>query len=80
MYRGEEIARMEAAYRRAKFTLIGHAIFLFLACFAGVVLRRGFGLPPIFLAGVLIVALLVFGSDIMKFLHCRNELRRLRDE
>jgi hypothetical protein len=80
MHREEEIARMEAAYRRAKFTLIGHALFLGLCCAAGVLLRRGFGQPPIFLAVVFIVALLVFGGDIMKFLYCRNELRRLRGE
>ena len=76
----DEIARMEAAYRRAKVTLIGHAIFLGGACLAGIILRRGVGLPPIFLATVLIVALLAFGGDISKLFYCRNELRRLRGE
>ena len=76
----EEIARMETAYRRARFTVICHALFLGGACLVGVVARRIVGLPPIFLATVLIVALVLFGGDIMKFFYCRNELRRLRGD
>jgi hypothetical protein len=80
MTREEEIARMEAAYRRAKLTIIGHVLFLGGCCLIGVITRRAFGLPPIFLATVLIAALLLFGGDIMKVFYCRNELRRLRGE
>jgi hypothetical protein len=74
----EEIAKMEAAYRRAKITIFFHVLFLVVVCGAGVIVRRAMGLPPIFLATVLIVSLLVFGGDIMKLFYCRNELRRLR--
>jgi hypothetical protein len=74
----EEITQMEAAYRRAKFTIICHVLFLGLVCGAGVLIRRAMGLPPLFLAGVLIISLVVFGGDIMKLFYCRNELRRLR--
>ncbi len=74
----DEISRLEAAYRRAKFTIICHAIFLGTACFVGVIVRRAAGLPPIFLFTVLVVALVLFGGDIMKLFYCRNELKRLR--
>jgi len=74
----DEIARLEVAYRRARRIIIGHVIFLTVACLAAVVLRRAGGLPPIYLFTIITVALLVFGGDIMKLLYCRNELRRLR--
>jgi len=74
----DEITRLEVAYRRAKRTIFGHLIFVGLACLVGVVIRRAVGLPQIFLATVFIVALVLFGGDIMKLLYCRNELRRLR--
>jgi hypothetical protein len=75
----DEISRLETAYRRAKFTIIGHVIFIGTACFLGVFVRRAAGLPPIFLATVFIVALVLFGGDIMRFFYCRNELKRLRE-
>lgn len=73
-----EISRLEAAYRRAKFTVILHVTFLGIVCFIGVLVRRAVGLPPIFLFTVFIVALVLFGGDIMKLFYCRNELQRLR--
>jgi hypothetical protein len=36
------------------------------------------GLPPQVLTTVIIVALLVFGRDIMTFFHLRSKLARLR--
>jgi hypothetical protein len=69
---------MEKAYGRSRRTIFGHVIFLGVACTVAIVLRRSFKLTPILLATVLIVALLVFAGDIMKFLYHRNELRRLR--
>ena len=74
----DEIERLELAYRRARRTIIGHVIFLGVCCLVAVVLRRSFRLPPLILATVLIVALLVFAGDIMKLFYSRNELRRLR--
>lgn len=74
----EEISRLETAYRRAKFTMICHVLFIGTASFLGVLVRRIAGLPPIFLFTVLVVALVLFGGDIMKFFYCRNELKRLR--
>jgi hypothetical protein len=75
----DQIAAMETKYRRARFTIICHAIFIGVLCGAGALARRAIGLPPIFLATVLIAALLLFSGDIMKLFYCRNELRRLRD-
>lgn len=74
----DELERSEQAYRRARRTIIGHAVFLGLGCTAAVLLRRSFRLPPIILATVFIVALLAFAGDIMKLFYCHNELRRLR--
>ena len=73
-----EIAELEKAYRRSVRTLIGHAIFLGAGCLAAILLRRGLRAPPVILATVFIVALLLFASDITKFFYRRNELRRLR--
>ena len=73
----EEIARMEAAYRRSKWTIIGHTVFLVACVIGALLLRRLFRMPPLFLFVVLVVFLIVFGGDIMKFFHRRNEVRRL---
>jgi len=75
----EERSRIETAYRRARWVIIGHAIFLGVACLVAMLLRRAGGLPQIYLFTIVTVALMVFGGDIMKLLHYRNELRRLRD-
>ena len=74
----DEISRMEEAYRRSKWTIIGHTVFLVACCIGAFLLRRLFRLPPLFLFVVLVVALIVFGGDIMKFFYRRNEVRRLR--
>jgi hypothetical protein len=72
----ENFAALERAYRQARWTIIGHALFLAGCCAAAIFLRRLFRLPPALLGVVLIVALVAFGGDIMKFLRRRDDLRR----
>ena len=68
------------AYRKSRFTIICHAIFIGLCAIVTVVGRRLLGLPTQVLVMVLIVALVVFGRDIMKFFALRSKLARLRAE
>lgn len=68
------------AYRKSRFTIICHSIFLGLCIAATVIVRRMIGLPPQVLATVLIVALVVFGKDIMTFFRLRSEIARLRNQ
>jgi hypothetical protein len=75
-----ELARLEAAYRKSRWTIIGHGIFLFLCCLVAIVVRRMAGLPPALLTGVFIVALLLFGGDFFRFVNTRRRLQRLREE
>jgi hypothetical protein len=72
-------AEIERAYRRARWTILGHTAFLAVCCLLAIVLRRFFKLPPAMLGVVLIVALLVFAGDIMRFFRCRDRLRSLQD-
>lgn len=74
------LAELERAYRAARFKIILHALFVGTCCGAGFFLRRFFRMPPIMLGVVLIVALIVFGGDIMRFLRLRDELRRARNQ
>ncbi len=66
------------AYRKSRFTIICHSIFIGLCAIATVAGRRLFGLPTQVLVTVLIVALIVFGKDIMVFFRLRSEVARLR--
>jgi cytochrome c biogenesis protein CcdA len=72
----EETAAIERAYNRAWWTIVGHAIFVAACCAGVILLRRLFRLPSALLGVVFIVALIVFGGDIMKFLRARDRLRR----
>ena len=74
-----DLASLEAAYRRAVFTLLGHAVFFAVCCVVAVTLRRLFKMPPALLTMVLIVALLLFGGDILRFMSYRRRLRRIRE-
>jgi len=74
----DELERTLAAYRKSRFTMIGHAIFIGLCLGFVVLARRVFGMPPQVLGLVFIVALVVFGRDIMTFLHLRSKLAQLR--
>jgi DMSO reductase anchor subunit len=67
------------AYRKARFTLIGHGIFFAFCCGVAVVARRMFKMPPALLTVVFAVALVLFGSDILRFLRTRRQLRRLQE-
>ena len=74
----DELEQALRAYRKSRFTIICHAIFLGLCIAATVIARRAIGLPPQLLTTVIIVALLVFGKDIMKFFHLRSRVAQLR--
>jgi len=74
-----DLATLEAAYRKSRFTIIGHAVFFFICCVVAVVARRLFKMPPALLTVVFIVALLLFGGDLLRFLSYRRRLQRLRD-
>ena len=74
-----DLATLEAAYRKLRWTIIGHAVFFFICCAATILSRRMFKLPPALLTTVFIVALLLFGGDVLRFLTYRRELRRRRE-
>jgi hypothetical protein len=74
-----ELDEAERTYRKLQVTMLWHLAFLVLCIVAAFVARRAMGLPPALLGVVLIVALIAFGGDIMKFLSCRDRVRRLRD-
>ena len=73
-----DLAELERAYRGARFKVLLHAIFVGLCCVGTLMLRRFFRLPPAMLGVVIIVALLVFSGDIMRFFRLRDELQRMR--
>lgn len=68
---------IRSAYRRALWTLVGHGIFVGACVALAALARRVFRLPPALLGVALIVALVVFGGDIMRFLRLRERVRRL---
>jgi hypothetical protein len=74
-----DLASLEAAYRKSRFTIIGHGIFFFLCCTFAVIVRRMIKMPPALLTVVFIVALLLFGGDLLRFLSYRRRLRRMRE-
>jgi hypothetical protein len=74
-----DLATLEAAYRKARFTIIGHGVFFFVCCVIAVLARRMLKMPPALLTVVFIVALLLFGGDVLRFLSYRRRIRRLRD-
>lgn len=75
-----ELATLEAAYRKSKWTIIGHAVFFVVCCTIAIVLRRMFNMPPALLSVVFIVALLLFGGDLLKFLSYRRKLGKMRED
>ena len=76
----DEFEQTLRAYRKSRFTIICHAIFIGLCVAATVMGRRLMGLPTQVLVTVLIVALVVFGKDIMTFFALRAKVARLRDQ
>jgi cytochrome c biogenesis protein CcdA len=71
---------IERAYHRAFWTVVGHALFVGACCVGVVMVRRFFRLPSALLGVVFIVALIVFGGDIMRFLRARERFRRLHSD
>ena len=80
MSAADELEQTLIAYRKSRFTMFGHAIFLGLCVAATAIARRVVGMPPQVLGLVIIVALVVFGRDIMTFFHLRAKLARLQAE
>lgn len=74
----DDYAQVERAYRRAKWKLIFHVLFVAAACAPAILLRRFLKMQPAVLGVVFIVALIVFASDIMHFFRCRDRYRRLQ--
>ena len=75
-----DLATLEAAYRKSLWTIIGHGVFFVSCCAVAVIARRLFKMPPALLTVVFVVALLLFGGDLLRFLSYRRRLRRLRAE
>jgi hypothetical protein len=75
----DDIAAIQRAYRKARWTLLMHVIFVGACSIVAIALRRMFALPPALLGVAFIVALIVFGGDVMNFLRCRDRVRRLNE-
>lgn len=76
---GDELAEVERAYRKARWAMVGHVLFLAIVCGGAIFLRRIFKMPPALLGVAIIVALVVFGGDIMNFMRLRDRRRRLAE-
>lgn len=76
----KDLATLEVAYRKSRFTIICHAAFFIGCCVLAVFARRMTKMPPALLTVVFVVALLLFGGDILRFFSYRRRLRRLREK
>ena len=76
----EELAALEKAYRKFRFTVICHSAFLVLCIATATIVRRMVGMPPALLTVVLGAAFLLFGGDFFRFLSYRRRLRTLREK
>ena len=74
-----DLAALEAAYRRALFTILGHGLFFVVCCIVAIVARRLFKMPPALLTVVFVVALVLFGGELFRFLRYRRQLRLRRE-
>jgi hypothetical protein len=74
-----DLAAVEAGYRKALWTIIGHSVFFVGCCVIAILARKLFKLPPALLTVAFFVALFLFGGDIWRFLSFRRRLRRLRE-
>lgn len=72
------ILNLEKAQRRAKRTLIGHAIFVFVGCVVALILRKLLRYPPTLAWTVFAAPLLVFSGDIGRWIWRSHKLNRLR--
>lgn len=75
-----EFAQTMIAYRKSRITMFFHALFIGACIAVCLIARRMFGMPPQVMGVVLIVALIVFGKDIMTFMALRSKLARIRAE
>lgn len=75
-----ELAAAEAGYRKALWTIVGHAVFFVVCCVIAILARRVFKMPPALLTVAFFVALVLFGGDFWRFLSFRRRLRKLRDD
>jgi len=48
----DDLASLEIAYRKARWTIIGHGIFFFICCAIAVIARRMIKMPPALLTVV----------------------------
>lgn len=76
----EDLAAVEAKYRKAFWTIIGHTVFLVVCCAVAIAARRMFKMPPALLTVAFGAALILFGGDFWRFLSYRRQLRRLREQ
>ena len=76
----EDLAALEAAYRKSFWTIIGHTVFFVGCCAITVLARRMFNLPPALLTVAFLAAVLLFGGDFWRFISYRRRLRRLREQ
>lgn len=74
-----DLATLETAYRKSRFTIIGHGVFFFICCAVAVIVRRMVNMPPALLTVVLVIAILLFGGDVLRFLSLRRRLRKRRE-
>lgn len=74
-----ELAEAQLAYRKARWTIIGHTVFVVAVTIAAALLRRMFKMPGMLLGIAFIVALIVFGGDIMTFFRARDRLKRAQE-
>ena len=74
----DDLRTAETQYRQSRFAVLCHVAFLVVALIFAVAVRRAVGLPQQMLGVVIIVALIVFGRDIMRFMHLRSKVARLR--
>ncbi len=76
---GEDLATLERVYRKSFWTIVGHGVFFVACCAIAIIARRIFKMPPALLTVVFVVALLLFGGDLWRFLTYRRRLRRARE-
>lgn len=76
----EDLPTVEAKYRKAFWTIIGHTVFFVGCCAIAVMARKMFKMPPALLTVAFFAALILFGGDFWRFLSYRRRLRRLREQ
>lgn len=73
-------AEAERAYRKARWTIIGHGAFVAACLFLALWVRRFLRSPGLMIGFGIVAALIVFGVDIIRFIRCRDRLRELQSQ